>query len=61
MYLLIFMVTMSVANAVAIEKANHVSEVLLATVRPPALLLGKVIGVGVGRRSSPSPPARSPW
>ena len=47
MYLLIFMVTMAVANAVAIEKANHVSEVLLATVHPPALLLGKVIGVGI--------------
>ena len=46
-YLLIFMVTMAVANAVAIEKANHVSEVLLATVHPPALLLGKVIGVGI--------------
>ena len=46
-YLLIFMVTMAVANAVAIEKANHVSEVLLATVQPPALLLGKVIGVGI--------------
>ena len=46
-YLLIFMITSAVANAVAIEKANHVSEVLLATVHPPALLLGKVIGVGV--------------
>jgi ABC-2 type transport system permease protein len=46
-YLLLFMIMSSVANAVAIEKANHVSEVLLATVHPPALLIGKVIGVGV--------------
>ncbi len=46
-YLLLFMITASVANAVAIEKANHVSEVLLATVKPAPLLYGKVIGVGL--------------
>jgi ABC-2 type transport system permease protein len=36
-----------VANGTAIEKANRISEVLLATVRPPALLFGKVLGVGL--------------
>jgi ABC-2 type transport system permease protein len=46
-YLLIFMITAAVANGVAIEKANRVSEVLLAIVPPRALLFGKVIGVGL--------------
>lgn len=46
-YLLIFMITATVANAVAIEKANRVSEVLLAIVPPRSLLFGKVIGVGL--------------
>jgi ABC-2 type transport system permease protein len=34
-----------VSNGVAIEKSNRISEVLLAIVRPRALLLGKVLGV----------------
>ncbi len=46
-YLLLFFVTMQVANGVAIEKANRVSEVLIAIVPPRTLLLGKVIGVGI--------------
>ena len=46
-YLLIFMITAAVANAVAIEKANRVSEVLLAITSPRSLLFGKVIGIGV--------------
>ena len=47
MYLLLLMLMMSVANGVAVEKANRVSEVLLAVVRPSALLFGKVLGVGL--------------
>lgn len=46
-YLLLFFVTMQVANGVAIEKSNRVSEVLLAIVTPRTLLYGKVIGVGL--------------
>jgi ABC-2 type transport system permease protein len=46
LYLLLLMLMISVANGTAIEKANRISEVLLAIVRPGALLFGKVIGVG---------------
>jgi ABC-2 type transport system permease protein len=46
-YLLIFMLTAAVANAVAIEKANRVSEVLLAVMPSRALFFGKVIGIGL--------------
>jgi ABC-2 type transport system permease protein len=45
MYLLLLVLMIMVANGVAIEKANRISEVLLAVVRPPALLFGKVLGV----------------
>lgn len=45
-YLLLFIVTLQVANGVAIEKANRVSEVLLPVVAPRVLLFGKVLGVG---------------
>ena len=41
------MLMIGVANGTAIEKANRISEVLLAIVRPSALLFGKVIGVGL--------------
>ena len=41
------MLMILVANGVAIEKANRISEVLLAIVRPGPLLFGKVIGVGL--------------
>ena len=47
MYLLLLILMIMVANGVAIEKANRISEVLLAIVRPPALLFGKVLGVGL--------------
>src|SRR5690606_486372 len=47
MYLLLLMLMMSVANGVAVEKANRISEVLLAIVRPGPLLFGKVLGVAV--------------
>jgi ABC-2 type transport system permease protein len=46
-YLLIFAITTAVANGVAIEKSNRVSEVLLAVVPPRVLLFGKVIGIGL--------------
>jgi len=47
LYLLLLMLMIQVANGTAIEKANRISEVLLAIVRPGVLLFGKVIGVGV--------------
>lgn len=46
LYLLLVMLMSQVANGVAIEKSNRVSEVLLAIVPPRSLLFGKVIGVG---------------
>jgi ABC-2 type transport system permease protein len=47
LYLLLLTLMIQVANGTAIEKANRISEVLLAIVRPQALLFGKVIGVGI--------------
>jgi ABC-2 type transport system permease protein len=47
LYLVLLMLMIQVANGVAIEKANRISEVLLAVVRPGALLFGKVIGVAL--------------
>jgi ABC-2 type transport system permease protein len=47
LYVLLIGLTISVANGVAIEKANRISEVLLAIVPPRPLLFGKVIGVGL--------------
>ncbi len=46
LYLVLFTLMLQVANGTAIEKANRISEVLLAIVRPGALLFGKVLGVG---------------
>jgi ABC-2 type transport system permease protein len=45
LYLLLLTLMMQVANGTAIEKSNRISEVLLAIVRPGALLIGKVLGV----------------
>ena len=47
LYIMLLLLTSQVASGVAIEKTNSVSEVLLAIVRPHALLFGKVIGVGL--------------
>ena len=47
LYLILLMLTIQVANGTAIEKANRISEVLLAIVRPAPLLFGKVIAVGL--------------
>jgi ABC-2 type transport system permease protein len=46
LYLVTVILTSQVASAVAIEKSNRVSEVLLAIVPPRSMLAGKVIGVG---------------
>ncbi|MDJ0767243.1 MAG: ABC transporter permease [Ilumatobacter sp.] len=46
LYILIVILSSQVAGAVAVEKSNRVSEVLLAIVPPRSLLFGKVIGVG---------------
>jgi ABC-2 type transport system permease protein len=45
LYLVIIILTSQVASAVAVEKSNRVSEVLLAIVPPRSMLYGKVIGV----------------
>lgn len=47
LYLVLMMLMIQVANGTAIEKANRISEVLLAIVRPGSLLFGKVLGVGL--------------
>ncbi len=47
LYLVLLMLMIQATNGVAIEKANRISEVLLAIVRPGSLLFGKVIGVGI--------------
>lgn len=47
LYLITVILTGQVASAVAAEKANHVSEVLLAIVPPRSMLAGKVIGTGI--------------
>src|SRR3546814_12024880 len=41
------MLMIQVANCTAFEKSNRISEVLLAIVRPGALLFGKVLGVSI--------------
>ena len=46
LYLVTVILTSQVASAVAIEKSNRVSEVLLAIVPPRSMLIGKVIGIG---------------
>jgi ABC-2 type transport system permease protein len=46
LYLVTVILTSQVAAAVATEKSNRVSEVLLAIVPPRSMLAGKVIGVG---------------
>jgi ABC-2 type transport system permease protein len=45
LYLFILMMMGQTANGVAIEKANRISEVLLAIVKPSALLFGKILGI----------------
>ncbi|HSM66102.1 MAG TPA: ABC transporter permease [Ilumatobacteraceae bacterium] len=47
LYLLLLLLSTTVANGVAIEKSNRVSEVLLAIVPARHLLFGKVVGVAI--------------
>ena len=47
LYLILLLLMIQVASGVAIEKANRISEVLLAVVKPTALFFGKVLGVGL--------------
>jgi ABC-2 type transport system permease protein len=47
LYLILLLLMIQAANGVAIEKANRISEVLLAVVKPTALFFGKVVGVGL--------------
>ncbi len=47
LYIVLVILMTQAATGVAIEKSNRISEVLLAVVKPTALLFGKVIGVGV--------------
>jgi ABC-2 type transport system permease protein len=47
LYLALLMLTIQAASGTAIEKSNRISEVLLAIVRPGALLFGKVVGVSL--------------
>jgi ABC-2 type transport system permease protein len=47
LYVLLLMLMMTVANGVAIEKPNRVSEVLLANVPARHQLFGKVIGTSI--------------
>lgn len=43
----IFIFGMSILRSISIEKSNRIIEVLLATVKPRQLMLGKMIGIGV--------------
>jgi ABC-2 type transport system permease protein len=47
LYLMLLLLVIQVANGVAIEKSNRISEVLLAVVKPTALFFGKIVGVGL--------------
>ncbi len=47
LYLVLLLLMIQVANGVAIEKSNRISEVLLAVVKPTALFFGKIAGVGL--------------
>lgn len=46
-YLLVFIYGQRIASGVVEEKSSRVAEVLLASVRPIQLLMGKVVGMGV--------------
>jgi len=43
----IFIFGMTILRSITIEKSNRIVEVLLATVRPRQLMLGKIIGIGL--------------
>jgi len=47
LYMSIVIYAVNVMRAVVVEKTNKVIEVLLAAVKPEALMLGKILGVGL--------------
>ena len=47
LYLVLLLLMIQAATGVAIEKANRISEVLLAVVKPTSLFFGKIVGVGL--------------
>jgi ABC-2 type transport system permease protein len=46
MYLVIMLYGMNVARSIIEEKTSRIFEVLLATIRPEAMMAGKIVGVG---------------
>jgi ABC-2 type transport system permease protein len=46
MYLVIMLYGMNVARSIIEEKTSRIFEVMLATIRPEAMMAGKIIGVG---------------
>lgn len=46
MYLVIMLYGMNVARSIIDEKSSRIFEVMLATIRPEAMMAGKIIGVG---------------
>jgi ABC-2 type transport system permease protein len=46
MYLVIMLYGMNVARSIIEEKTSRIFEVMMATIRPEALMAGKIIGVG---------------
>lgn len=45
--LFVFLFGMTILRSTTIEKSNRIVEVLLASIRPQQLLLGKIIGIGL--------------
>lgn len=46
-FVFIFLFGMTILRSVSREKTNRVVEILLATVKPRALMLGKILGIGL--------------
>lgn len=46
-FVFIFLFGMSILRSVSREKSNRIVEILLATVHPRSLMLGKIIGIGM--------------
>jgi ABC-2 type transport system permease protein len=46
MYMVIMLYGMNVARSIIEEKTSRIFEVMLATIRPPEMMAGKIIGVG---------------
>jgi len=46
-FIFIFLFGMTILRAVSKEKSNRIVEILLATVKPRALMFGKILGIGL--------------